>query len=696
MKNKKIKVLLFLALFAICCATEEIVQNFSEDSFIISKIASAIDKDILSSHCKSDINSTIHNYHKHKAWAIAMYDSSVKIAQGIEYGVEFQLGNFDQCMNISATIKNDGVNIQPKYCLVDVKMDNFIVRNSAVRNNQIKNSTIIHWAVCMPSSCSNEDIVSFMKIMTGRDEIKIDPHKCQVKEEWQFSTVDIIFGITLSSFLLVVVLCTIIHIYAISTSKKRKPHQYLPFEEIVHSFSIIANLKKLGKESKDEFGLSCLNGIKAVSMFCILSGHALVFMVGGPMQNSEFFKKQLTMIQNAFLFNSPLLVDSFLLLSGFLFARLVLVEMDKRRGRINFGLLYVFRYIRLTPAYLMMIGLYSTWFIKIGDGPLWKQRISLEQERCQISWWKNLLYINNYYGNDALCMFQSWYLAADTQLFILAPLIIYPLWKCRRIGLYITGILASICTFIPFYITYTQSLDPTFMIWQDEVSDLSANNYFIYTYGKTHMRAISYIIGILIGYIAFYIHKKKIRISNQKRNLMWILSSIAGIASMYGVTLYYIPSYKYSNLESALYNSLHRLGWSIFTGWLVLGCVTSSGSLLKTFLSSHILVPISRLTYCAYLTNGFIELYLAASVRTPRYMSVFSLTGETLSHVALTFLAALILCLMFESPIHGIEKILLRRNLSQKRETKSSASDDLNDCAISTSSQTISTSEVSA
>lgn len=59
----------------------------------------------------------------------------------------------------------------------------------------------------------------------------------------------------------------------------------------------------------------------------------------------------------------------------------------------------------------MMIGLYSTWFIKIGDGPLWKHRISLEQERCQASWWKNLLYINNYYGNDALCMFQSWYLA---------------------------------------------------------------------------------------------------------------------------------------------------------------------------------------------------------------------------------------------------------------------------------------------
>lgn len=70
----------------------------------------------------------------------------------------------------------------------------------------------------------------------------------------------------------------------------------------------------------------------------------------------------------------------------------------------------------MTPAYLMMIGLYSTWFIRIGDGPLWKQRISLEQERCQQSWWKNILYINNYYGNDALCMFQSWYLAGETSL----------------------------------------------------------------------------------------------------------------------------------------------------------------------------------------------------------------------------------------------------------------------------------------
>lgn len=117
----------------------------------------------------------------------------------------------------------------------------------------------------------------------------------------------------------------------------------------------------------------------------------------------------------------------------------------------------------------------------------------------------------------------------------------------------------------------------------------------------------------------------RLTISKRTRSLLWIFTSVIGVYSMCSVTLYYLPTYEYSTLESALYNSLHRLGWSIFTGWFVLACVTSEGGAIKRFLSSRALVPLSRLTYCAYLTNGFIELYLAASIRTPKYMSVINL-----------------------------------------------------------------------
>ncbi|CRK87301.1 CLUMA_CG001103, isoform A [Clunio marinus] len=671
-------------------ATNE-TEASSNDFIIIARIAENISQ-LKSSSCRNDLKSAVDAFRERKPWAVSMFDASVKSPVGVENGVEYQFGNFDECLQIATDFKTDGVDIQPKYCLADVTMDGYVVRKTASRNVEIKNSTIVHWGVCLPASCSNEDINLLMKSLTRQSEVNIDSKKCQVKETSKFSGIDLTFGFTILSFLTIVTFSTMYHIYVIYTRKTAKLRNDVTIDEIAKSFSIIANAKKLVKESKDELGLSCVNGIKAVSMFCIISGHALVFMVGGPVQNTEFYQKESVKVQNAFLQNSPLLVDSFLLLSGFLFARLVLIEMDKRRGKINFGILYIFRYIRLTPAYLAMIGLYSTWFIRIGDGPLWKHRISLEQERCQHSWWKNILYINNYYGNDELCMFQSWYLATDTQLFILAPLLIYPLWKSIKLGSIFIGITTTISVIIPFYVTFTQKLDPTFIVWPSEITDLSANTYFINTYGKTHMRATGYIFGILAGFLAFYVNKKQITISNRTRNLLWILTSVIGIYSMYSVTLYYIPTYRYSVLESALYNSLHRLGWSVFTAWVVFASVTSEDGALKSFLSSRALVPLSRLTYCAYLTNGFIELYMYATIRTPKFMSVTNLLGETLSHVCLTFLAALVLCLLFESPIHGMEKMLLRRSSHVQSRERSSESDEFN----VNSSRSASTSEISA
>lgn len=51
---------------------------------------------------------------------------------------------------------------------------------------------------------------------------------------------------------------------------------------------------------------------------------------------------------------------------------------------------------------MIVIGLYSTIFLRLGDGPLWNSRIGIEQERCVNSWWINLLYVNNYFNTDQL------------------------------------------------------------------------------------------------------------------------------------------------------------------------------------------------------------------------------------------------------------------------------------------------------
>lgn len=53
----------------------------------------------------------------------------------------------------------------------------------------------------------------------------------------------------------------------------------------------LENLQKLVKGSTDDLGLSAINGIKAISMMLIIAGHALVFMIGGPVLNADFYAK---------------------------------------------------------------------------------------------------------------------------------------------------------------------------------------------------------------------------------------------------------------------------------------------------------------------------------------------------------------------------------------------------------------------
>lgn len=49
----------------------------------------------------------------------------------------------------------------------------------------------------------------------------------------------------------------------------------------------------------------------------------------------------------------------------------------------------------------------------------------------------------------------------------------------------------------------------TYFSLSSDIKDLSLNYYFINVYGKTHMRATAYILGIVIGFIVYQIHKKK-------------------------------------------------------------------------------------------------------------------------------------------------------------------------------------------
>lgn len=66
------------------------------------------------------------------------------------------------------------------------------------------------------------------------------------------------------------------------------------------------------------------------------------------------------------------------------------------------SLLYIFEIFifRLTPVYAFVVFYYSTVFNYIGSGPMWKIIVTQQNQACRENWYLNLLYLNNYIGEQ--------------------------------------------------------------------------------------------------------------------------------------------------------------------------------------------------------------------------------------------------------------------------------------------------------
>jgi hypothetical protein len=127
--------------------------------------------------------------------------------------------------------------------------------------------------------------------------------------------------------------------------------------------------------------------------------------------------------------------------------------------------------------------------------------------------------------------------------------------------------------------------------------------------------------------------------------LGWTISTLMALTIIYSLAIPHQPNYVYNLVGSAFYAGFHRLGWSAVLVWIVFACINKHGgkcklniinleinNSFKTFkffsagmvdkmLSWHLLIPMSRLTYSAFLVH-FIPMIF--DFGTSRSMSQYS------------------------------------------------------------------------
>ena len=430
--------------------------------------------------------------------------------------------------------------------------------------------------------------------------------------------------------------------------------------EFITAFSLFKNVPMILSTKQPPTAITSLNGIRVISMFWVILAHTHYWaLLTGAIKNTNYV---LSTVVKRFSFqvimNGFFSVDSFFFLSGALVAYLTLREMEKKRGRFPFITYYLHRYLRLTMVYAFLLFFWWALTQHLLDGNTWKD---VTDKNCGKYWWTNLLYINNLYPwkLEKECMGWSWYLANDMQFFVIAPLILIPLYYFFPVGLAVSLGMLGVSFIATGSIAGVHKYSAnTFLQTPNATAEAQQSNDI---YIKPYCRISPYLVGLVLGYILY----KKIRFSfHWLANWMlyvgvWVLAAGCCVSTLYGLYDSW-HGHQLGLAENVTYFMFSRFVWAVGLALMVFACHNGYGWVINSFLSMKFWIPLSRLTYTAYLIHPIILTVIFSSLRDPFTYTDYTLAVYAVAMVVLSFGAAGVVAAFVEFPLSNLEMAVFK------------------------------------
>ncbi|KAL4219116.1 hypothetical protein ACF0H5_021699 [Mactra antiquata] len=243
----------------------------------------------------------------------------------------------------------------------------------------------------------------------------------------------------------------------------------------------------------------------------------------------------------------------------------------------------------------------------------------------------------------------SWYLANDMQFYWISPFMLIPLFYSKFFG-----------TLMCLSLILANFLSSALISKHNEyIIGGKSNDNFDKIYIKPWCRVGPYVVGIFTGYI-LYRTKCKVKMNKMVNLFGWLCATTVALLVLYGV-YNDNPEPKFNEDSSALYTATHRTAWGIAVAWVIFACATGNGGPINTILSWKVMIPLSRLSYCAYLVHPLVLNVYYGSRRTLMRWYDLEMIYLFLAHLCISYAAAFVISLTFESPMMGLERVLLRK-----------------------------------
>lgn len=357
------------------------------------------------------------------------------------------------------------------------------------------------------------------------------------------------------------------------------------------------------------------------------------------------------------------------------------------------------RYLRLVPTMMFLILISVSMLPRFNWAPNWSNATIMFDDWCRFNWYINFVLLQNFINTSNMCFSHSWYLAADFQLFILVNLIISLIYYFSRSDINLSNVISSAKWLLVSATIFAQLLIVTIIYYYELPSAplvpvdslVPMLNYYSLVYIKPYYWLTSYFIGSLLAICIINLTSKELivqtgmkensgassniirsRLMRVKRiiSIMKVVSPCILVGLILSILPYFKGPYKMVGALSILHALFARPLWSLslasilFIILQIRSKFVSKNNLvykmIHFFLSSKLWLPLSRLTYSAYLFHPLVMAIFYGSRKETFKFSHSLILYFCLGNIILTYFGSLIIYLMIELPIQiALVKITL-------------------------------------
>ncbi|XP_076347720.1 nose resistant to fluoxetine protein 6-like [Tachypleus tridentatus] len=634
-------------------------------------------------------------------------DAFGKPGGGVLLGALTSFGSFDECLNVEASEFNKRTNqteryFSGQYCAVELhpplppKPRYYTVHHRLkLFENFTKSAKILslisdkaHFfyflsfrlGVCIPSTCSSEDLVHVITRLIGSYGFTVSVPHCETEASADINSSQIaimcVFGI-LGIFILVGTAYDILSFYCCENRIRNKRSPRGTFTRILTSLSFNSNISKVLETKTSLDKLEGLHGLRALSMTWIISGNIFLcikYQIFRQLLKAVSFSGDLAF--QPFL-SSTLALDTFFLSSGLLTSYVILKPTYESERKTTLLMLLLHKIYRMVPAHMTVIAL-AMLLPLLGSGPVWHETVDPIVTKCQKSWWANLLFINNIvlsakdrvcigdftaqgswifsvYSFHEQCLEHSWYVACELQLFVVSMAVVYLMQRKPKLGILLSCMLTILAVIITGLLTFYYVLPPTVLFAQADQSERLTSEDL--TYHKPYAHLGAFCTGLVIGYkIA---KKSMFNIKPYIQLILWLLATGCNLSLVLGIHPWNKGNETIETADSAIYAATHRTLWAFGVGWMVFACITGNGGIINRILCWRGWIPLSRLTFLTYLLHPLVQMTLVASVKerlqADQYIALYLFSGLLL----ISFSMASFVSLFLDMPLRQLENLFI-------------------------------------